>query len=44
MFPSGVNYSAIAKPKANEEPHDQLKWLVPSGVNYRPNRVPLGMM
>ena len=37
MFPSGVNYYAIADRAQHDAfPHDQLKWMVPSGVNYKP--------
>ena len=39
MFPSGVNYYAIADRAQHDAfpSHDQLKWMVPSGVNYKPN-------
>ena len=45
MFPSGVNYFAIADRSHHDDtPRDQLKWMVPSGVNYKPRSAPFGGM
>ena len=36
MFPSGVNYFAIARAERDGQAWDSLRWMIPSGVNYRP--------
>ena len=37
MFPSGINYFAIARAERDAvRIEDPMKWMIPSGVNYRP--------
>ena len=37
MFPSGINYFAIARAERDSNVlEDSLKWMIPSGVNYKP--------
>ena len=37
LFPSGINYFAIARAERDEKVlEDSLKWMIPSGVNYKP--------